>query len=169
MNNNEIKLPRCPECGGAVKLTAKPGRTREVKQGVVLSIPDGFKTPICSRCGEEFMIPEVSEELDCIIGSFNDTKTRLEKVEEQLAIKLKVSPQSVRELLLNSNYIHDELIDEWHSEYATYCEYINALEADLINEKTEREVFVLNEMCKKLGAAEEFIQQYNQKEDKNNE
>lgn len=67
MNKHEIKLPRCSECGGAVKLTAKPGRIREYRRGVVLPIPDDFETPICSRCAEEFMIPEVSEELDALL------------------------------------------------------------------------------------------------------
>jgi DNA-directed RNA polymerase subunit RPC12/RpoP len=67
MNKHEIKLPRCSECGGAMKLTAKPGRIREYRRGVVLPIPDDFETPICSRCGEEFMIPEVSDELDALL------------------------------------------------------------------------------------------------------
>jgi hypothetical protein len=67
MTKHEIKLPRCSECGGAVKLTAKPGRTREYRRGVVLPIPDDFETPICISCGEEFMIPEVSEELDALL------------------------------------------------------------------------------------------------------
>lgn len=64
MNKDEIELPRCSECGSAVKLTARPGRTREYRPGVVLPIPDDFEIPTCVRCGEEFIIPEVSEPLD---------------------------------------------------------------------------------------------------------
>jgi transcriptional regulator with XRE-family HTH domain len=67
MTKPETQLPRCSECGGKVQLLAKPGRTREYRRGVVLPIPDDFETPICTSCGEEFMIPEVSERLDALL------------------------------------------------------------------------------------------------------
>ena len=65
--NHDMKLPRCAECGGTVVFLAKPGRTREYRRGVALPIPDAFEIPTCSKCGEEYMIPEVSEELDEIL------------------------------------------------------------------------------------------------------
>jgi transcriptional regulator with XRE-family HTH domain len=60
-------LPRCPECGGEVRLATRAGRTREFRRGVMLPIPDDFEIPTCSRCGEELMTPEVSDELDAIL------------------------------------------------------------------------------------------------------
>lgn len=61
------KFPRCPECGGEVRMLSAPGRTREFKRGVLLSIPTEFEIPTCSQCGEEMMIPEVSEPLDALL------------------------------------------------------------------------------------------------------
>lgn len=61
-------LPRCSECGGPVKLLCEPGRTREYKRGVFFKIPHDFEIPTCIKCGEEFMIPEISEKLDALIG-----------------------------------------------------------------------------------------------------
>lgn len=69
------QLPRCAECGGEVKLTAKEGRTRTYCGGIMLPIPADFETPICSRCGEEFMISEVSEALDALLE--NELRDRL--------------------------------------------------------------------------------------------
>lgn len=63
---NKVKLPRCPECGGKVEFRTAFGRTREYRRGVALEIPDDFPIPACSKCGEEIMIPEVSDELDRI-------------------------------------------------------------------------------------------------------
>ena len=67
MSKHENKLPRCSECGGAVKLIARSGRTREYRRGVALPIPDDFEIPTCTRCGEEFMTPEISEPLDLLL------------------------------------------------------------------------------------------------------
>ena len=61
-----MKFPRCSECGGEVALATRPGRTRQGRYGV-FSIPDDFKTPICSQCGEQFMVPEISDVLDLLI------------------------------------------------------------------------------------------------------
>jgi hypothetical protein len=58
------KLPRCSECGGQVKLIAAPGRTRLMKRGLIAPIPATFAIPTCVMCGEEYMIPEVSDVLD---------------------------------------------------------------------------------------------------------
>jgi transcriptional regulator with XRE-family HTH domain/ribosomal protein S27AE len=69
MNKTTIlKLPRCPECGGAVEMRKAAGRTREFRRGVLLEIPQTFGIPTCTRCGEESMIPEVSDELDRVLG-----------------------------------------------------------------------------------------------------
>jgi transcriptional regulator with XRE-family HTH domain len=62
-----MKLPRCPECGGTVQLSVGTGRTREYRRNVKLAVPDDFRIPTCTRCGEEVMIPEVSEELDKLL------------------------------------------------------------------------------------------------------
>ena len=62
MSNPEIS--RCLECGGQIKLLTKSGRVRCIKVGVLSPVPDDFPTPICDRCGEEYMTPEVSERLD---------------------------------------------------------------------------------------------------------
>lgn len=55
---------RCSECGSEIRLVTGPGRTRELTRGVPLQIPSDFPTPVCSGCGEEYMIPEVSDPLD---------------------------------------------------------------------------------------------------------
>lgn len=60
-------FPRCSECGGDVRLAAGAGRTREFRRGVMLAVPNDFEIPTCSRCGEEFMTPEVSEKLDAVL------------------------------------------------------------------------------------------------------
>lgn len=43
---------------------AKAGRTREYVRGVHLPVPADFEIPTCDRCGDEFMSPEISEQLD---------------------------------------------------------------------------------------------------------
>lgn len=63
-----MNLPRCSECGGIVHLEAKAGRTREYQCGVFLPVPDTFEIPTCQDCGEEFMIPEVSDKLDELLA-----------------------------------------------------------------------------------------------------
>ena len=63
-----LKLPRCPECGGRVELRAAAGRKREVRRGVFLEIPEDFGIPTCVACGEESMVPEVSEPLDRLLS-----------------------------------------------------------------------------------------------------
>lgn len=59
---------RCGECGGSVLPRARPGRTREFKRGVYLSIPDDFEIPTCVACDEEYMSLDISEPLDAILG-----------------------------------------------------------------------------------------------------
>lgn len=63
-----MKFARCVECGGEVKLLAQAGRTREFRRGMELPIPAAFEIPTCSKCGEEYMVPEISDELDRILG-----------------------------------------------------------------------------------------------------
>lgn len=66
------EFPRCPECGGRVELTARAGRTRERWKGVFLEIPSDVQIPTCTACGEESMIPEVSEPLDARLAALAD-------------------------------------------------------------------------------------------------
>ena len=63
----EKRFPRCPDCGGRVKLLATPGRTREYLRGVHLAIPSDFELPTCTRCSEPSMSPEYSQPLDEIL------------------------------------------------------------------------------------------------------
>lgn len=65
----ETRFPRCPECGGAVQLKARAGRTREYLKGVHLPIPADFGIPTCTKCGEESMSLDLSEELDAQLGA----------------------------------------------------------------------------------------------------
>lgn len=62
-----LTFGRCGECGGSIELQGGPGRTREYIRGVVLAVPPEFKTPVCSNCGEEYMVPEISERLDAVL------------------------------------------------------------------------------------------------------
>lgn len=48
-------------------MLAKPGRTREYVRGVHLSVPANFEIPTCDGCGDEYMSPEISEQLDQIM------------------------------------------------------------------------------------------------------
>lgn len=68
MNRQEVvvKLPRCAACGGKVELRTGPGRTRMYICGI-MDIPEFFATPVCTQCGEESMVPEISEKLDDIL------------------------------------------------------------------------------------------------------
>lgn len=59
--------PRCPDCGGTVRLMTGPGRTREVLKGVHVEIPVDFEVPACEKCGEPSMNIEVSEPLDFLL------------------------------------------------------------------------------------------------------
>jgi 8-oxo-dGTP pyrophosphatase MutT (NUDIX family) len=54
----------CGECGASVRLVTGPGRTRQDARGRPMRVPDDYPTPVCSRCGETVMAPEVSEPLD---------------------------------------------------------------------------------------------------------
>lgn len=65
---SNLKLPRCAECGGKVELRTGPGRMREYRRGVSLEIPEDVGIPTCVACGEESMVPEVSDELDRRLG-----------------------------------------------------------------------------------------------------
>ncbi len=60
-------FPRCPDCGGEVKLIAKEGRTRECVRGIHSPVPSDFEIPTCIQCGEESMVPEISENLDRLL------------------------------------------------------------------------------------------------------
>lgn len=75
-NPTTEKFPRCPECGGEVRLLARKGRTREYLRGVRLPIPDDFGIPTCTKCGEESMNVEVSEPLDKLLGEHLRSKLR---------------------------------------------------------------------------------------------
>lgn len=75
-NPTTEKFPRCPECGGEVRLLARKGRTREYLRGVRLPIPDDFGIPTCMKCGEESMNVEVSEPLDKLLGEHLCSKLR---------------------------------------------------------------------------------------------
>jgi hypothetical protein len=63
---NEL-FPRCPECGGEVRLLGGTDRWRQVLRGVKVAIPDDYGIPTCTGCGEESMNIEVSEPLDRIL------------------------------------------------------------------------------------------------------
>lgn len=69
MNRDEANptFGRCGDCGGTIELKFGPGRTREHLRGVWLTVPNDFGTPACSSCGEEYMVPEVSEPLDALL------------------------------------------------------------------------------------------------------
>lgn len=58
---------RCAVCGGSVQLLALAGRTRELRHGIDLPIPEDFEIPTCSQCGEEYMTPEISGPLDQLL------------------------------------------------------------------------------------------------------
>lgn len=64
----------CSECGGEVKLLTGTKRTREYRFGVSLPIPDDFEIPTCIKCKEEYMVPEISEPLDKILGDLFEKK-----------------------------------------------------------------------------------------------
>ncbi|MBI4704421.1 MAG: hypothetical protein HY744_25235 [Deltaproteobacteria bacterium] len=55
----------CPECGGTVRLTTGPGRTREYRRGVPpLAVPDELPIPTCEDCGDSFVLVETEGELN---------------------------------------------------------------------------------------------------------
>jgi transcriptional regulator with XRE-family HTH domain len=62
------RFPRCPECGGEVRLLAREGRTREYLRGVSLAVPSDYEIPTCTSCGEELMNVEVSGPLDTLLA-----------------------------------------------------------------------------------------------------
>jgi hypothetical protein len=61
------KIFRCAECGGNVRLHAKPGRTRDVRYGISIEIPTDFELPTCDKCDEIYISLEQSEPLDLIL------------------------------------------------------------------------------------------------------
>jgi hypothetical protein len=61
-------FPRCVECGGRMELTQRSGRTRELAKCVHLPVPADFNVPTCQLCGDEVWSPEMSQELDRLIG-----------------------------------------------------------------------------------------------------
>lgn len=78
---NEMNFGRCDECGGRVALRFGPGRTREFLRGLRMDVPEDFGTPACERCGEEYMVPEVSEPLDELLG--REFARRVQTTEER--------------------------------------------------------------------------------------
>lgn len=70
------QLPRCPECGGAVELLAGVGRTLAIQYDCPLPIPDFWKLPTCSQCGEQLSVPEYDEELDSYMEATYGTALR---------------------------------------------------------------------------------------------
>lgn len=61
------KFPRCSECGGTVKLIAKPGRTRQIYNQTWCEIPEYFELPECIKCKERYITEELSDKLDKIL------------------------------------------------------------------------------------------------------
>jgi transcriptional regulator with XRE-family HTH domain len=61
-------LGRCGDCGSQIVLKIGPGRVREYLRGVWLAVPNDFGTPACVHCGAEYMVPEISEPLDDLLG-----------------------------------------------------------------------------------------------------
>lgn len=91
-------FPRCPECGGDVKLVARTGRSREYLKGFHLTIPNDFGIPTCTDCGEESMSAEISEKLDEILSGVLQTRMRL-YVEKIHAIHAGTSQREIEEAL----------------------------------------------------------------------
>jgi YgiT-type zinc finger domain-containing protein len=73
----------CMECGGDVRLSPGVGRTRELERGVHLLIPDEYLIPTCSRCGEEYFSPEITEPLDAYLKTL--TYDPIERAREKQA------------------------------------------------------------------------------------
>lgn len=62
-NINAVEGGRCGECGGTVKLIAKPGRTCKIFCDTYIEIPEDFPLLTCTKCGDEYSVPEVNEVL----------------------------------------------------------------------------------------------------------
>jgi hypothetical protein len=56
----------CDSCGGRVTLRSAPGRTREYRAAVSLSIPNDYEIPTCEQCEETYVSLEEAAELDAL-------------------------------------------------------------------------------------------------------
>lgn len=78
--------------------------------------------------GDELRI-SMSEFEDCFI-TFEQSKAKLENIEQQLATRLNISGtvESIREKIINliktNQLAEDELVQDWHQAYASYIDYL---------------------------------------------
>lgn len=100
----------CSECGGKVRITTGPGRTREYKRGIPpLPLPDDFPLPTCERCGETYVLAETEEELSRILeesyqkqyGDKNTVDVHTESVVSDKLEQIKELRQKLAERIRN--------------------------------------------------------------------
>lgn len=60
---------RCFECGGRVRLLAKPGRKMAYRNAPALPIPRALRLPTCDSCGEVYLDSAASRRLDDALES----------------------------------------------------------------------------------------------------
>lgn len=88
---SEFKSRRCPECGGTIRLLAKPGRTMRYKT-MMLSVPESIAIPTCDRCGEEWFDKRTSDAVEAALSQKYDNSLRercmryVEHIREQIPI-----------------------------------------------------------------------------------
>jgi hypothetical protein len=56
----------CPDCGGDVRLIAKPGRTRRAIGGARQPIPEHIEIPTCDSCGAEWLDAQTASVLSAL-------------------------------------------------------------------------------------------------------
>jgi hypothetical protein len=83
--NMDLGVGRCGECGGVVKLIAKPGRTCKIFCDTYINIPEDFPLLTCTECGEESSVPEVNEVLYKLL--VDKIKEHVAKFESKAVVK----------------------------------------------------------------------------------
>lgn len=56
----------CPDCGGEVVLTARPGRTHRIKGGARVPVPSDLPIPTCQTCATEWMDDATAQALSAL-------------------------------------------------------------------------------------------------------
>jgi hypothetical protein len=68
------------------------------------------------------------KELSGCVITFEQTRIRLERVERQLAERLKLGPRNIRGTILKliraGRLPEDELVAEWNEQYSNYMDWV---------------------------------------------
>ncbi len=102
---SKLKGRRCAECGGMIRLVAKPGRRGRYKT-MMLPIPASLKIPTCASCGSEWIDRATGAAIDVLLERAFRGELRARAKDAIERIAKQVTKQRLERLLgLSQGYL----------------------------------------------------------------